>query len=102
MSNMTKGYAAYVEKFGDKFEELRGVPYQVQPAGGAWWPFTLRDCEWLGELLGECAQESRRVTAREAVDRRYRGSDGVYRFDGTTATTFEDFIKKVDKLNIII
>lgn len=101
MSKMTKGYAAYVEKFGEEFEELRGVPWQVQPACGAWWPLTLRDCEWLGNLLERCAAEGRRVTAKEAVDAKFLAEDGVYRWkaEGVEAKSYDEFLEKASRLN---
>lgn len=103
MSKVTKGYAAYVEKFGDKFEELSrsGIPWQVFPNAGQFWQDAVACDERYSALLWRCALESRRVTAKEFVDIDFLQPDGVYRFDsfGVETASYEEFLAKAGKLS---
>lgn len=100
MSKVTKGYAAYVAKFGDNFEELESVPWQVMPCHGQFWQAAIPFDERYGALLWRCAQESRRVTAKEFVDLDFLQPDGVYRFApfGVETDSYEEFLAKSSKL----
>ena len=100
----TKGYNAYVEKFGVKsfMRAWESLPWQAAPACGAYLPFSIEDDEEIGRLLGECAEAGKEVTARQTVDFMYF-RDGVYRADehGVEARDYDDFLVKMSKLRFL-
>lgn len=98
----TQGYSEYVKRYGEDFRHWRSLPWQVQPAFGAWWPFSIMQDETIGALLGRCAKEGREVSARETVDALFL-KDGVYVHEcGAKSRNYDDFIRKASRLRFAV
>ena len=97
----TKGYIAYVEKFGIEslLKTWNTLPWQAMPAAGAYLPFSIEDDERIGRLLGECERKNMKVTARQTVDVMYL-RDGIYHAPdhGVKAKSYDEFLTKMSKL----
>ena len=101
----TKGYTAYVEKFGIEsfMKAWEPLPWQAMPAHGSDLPYSIEDDEAIGTLLGRCAADGREVSAKETVDCQYLHG-GVYDFPefGIREKSYDTFLAKIGKLRILV
>lgn len=97
----TKGYTAYVEKFGIEsfMRAWETLPWQVMPAHGTDLPFSIEDDNAIGALLGGCAADGREVSAKETVDCQYL-HDGVYESPefNIREKSYDTFLARMGKL----
>lgn len=96
-------YQDYVLRFGDPQKTFDELPWQISPKAGHWRePFAnvVEQDPRLANLLGECVKRGKAITARELVDALYLSADGSYTFHEVTARDYDDFIRRVSKLNL--
>lgn len=96
-SQTTKGYSAYIGKFGEL--SLDGLPYQLDVDDACWQTGGASACVELGEYLGKCAADGRRVTVRGYVGACYL-RDGAYSAFETTCADYAQFIKEIRSTDV--
>lgn len=101
----TKGYTAYVEKFGIEsfMKAWETLPWQAMPAHGTDLPYSIEDDNAIGDLLGRCAANGREVSAKETVDCQYL-HDGIYDFPefNIREKSYDTFLAKIANARILV